>query len=154
MTWHDGLAVAYGPTSELFVSPAVQGWTFVVGLLGLPPLQGVDGSPAIAPFVARLSRELDTTVQVFFTHRVTETHAWVLANRGELVRAFAYSGEEGAALFDTGAPTEVERSLTPAERSSPDEGVVLRIAGAWGLDPQTLDQRSQEVGAGWVGRLE
>jgi hypothetical protein len=151
--WREGIAVAYGGSGEVFVSPPVDGWIFVVGLRGLPGPGDSKHADEIVPFVTRLSRDLDTSVQFFFTHRIVETHVWGMAAQGKLVRAFGYSGEQGETLLDVGAPTDAEKALNPAERAKPNEKTVMRVAGQWGIDPQTLEQRDAGPGAGWIGKI-
>ncbi len=108
----------------------------------------------IVPFVTRLSRDLDTSVQFFFSHRVTETHAWVMATRGAVVRAFAYSGEQGETLINLGTQTDGEKALNQTELADPNEETVMQVAGKWGIDPQTLDQQGHTLGVGLVGRIK
>jgi hypothetical protein len=149
-TWEEGIAAAYHfdlKRPRVFVSPDVGGWAFVVGALGLPKEEHA------LNLAVRLSGDLETTVQFFVTHRVVELHGWVLAQRGKLVRAYAYVGESDAVLFDRGEPTKVERALPAERRKVPNEQTVTMIAGAWSVDPTTLDAVEGGTGMGVVGEL-
>ena len=152
--WDDGFKAIYEldfSRRRVFVTPAIDGWVFVVGTLGLPPMGSEDDDESIA-FTTRLSADLKTTVQYFCTNRVVEQHGWILAQDGALVRAHAYLGESGETLFDQGKPTEPEISLGEAV-SRPNEDVVMSIAGAWGLSPQKLDTMNLSPSSCWVAVL-
>jgi hypothetical protein len=77
-----------------------------------------------------------------------------MAVRGKVVRAFAYSGEQGETLFDVGAPTDGEKALNQKELAEPNEETVMQVAGKWGINPQTLDQQGLRAGVGWIGRIK
>lgn len=163
--WPDGIAAAY--EGGVFVSPPADGWVLVVST-ALPDAGDDEHADEITPLVTALSRDLDATVQYFGTHRVVEYHAWAWAERGALVRAYAYAGEQGVTALDVGPPTPAEQALELRlfdERSPeaaddaywerddlryPDEDLVLAIAAAWSLDPKILDGRA--VADGWLGR--
>jgi hypothetical protein len=166
--WPNGVEAAYG--NEIFVSPPVEGWVFVVGST-LPGVGDENHPDEITPLVKRLSRELDTTVQSFDTHRVVEYHAWILAKRGDIVRGYAYLGEAGTTLVDVGekTPEEIELGLAFFDERSPEaqddqywertdltypnEETVMAVARAWSVDPQTLGDIDTEIGEGWLGKL-
>jgi hypothetical protein len=179
-TWEQGVRKSYDPgeskkefdfpqTSFVFVSPPVDGWTLAVGqrlaFFRSFAFKGMkeDRAPEkLLPFIQTLSKELGTTVQYFFTHRVPETHIWVWAESGRIVRAYGYSGERGEVLLDVGSLTVGETSLglkLPAKgkdsnhESSPDEDTVIAVAGKWSIDPTTLDRRGAIAQSGVVGTL-
>ena len=127
---------------RIFVSPEVRGFVFVVGPMALP------ADERSVKLATRLSAKLSARVQYFFTHRVVEQHGWLLAVKGVLARAYAYSGESGRILFDIGKRTEAERALVTMRIT---ERTVLSIAGAWGISPITLAEIEQS-GDGY-GRL-
>lgn len=108
----------------------------------------------LLPFVEALSKELGT-VQYFFTHRVPETHIWVWAESGRIVRAYGYSGERDSVLFDVGPPTAGEKELRlaiPATETTPNEQTVVEVAGRWSIDPTKLDDEQVE-GPGVLGTM-
>jgi hypothetical protein len=149
-TWQDGIAAVYEfdlTRRRVFVSPEVNGWTFVVSPLGLP------AESVACDLTVRLSAELKTTAQFFATHRVVELHVWVLATSGKLVRAFGYLGESGAVLFDRGKPTDAERSLGVTKLKTPNEQTVMSIAAAWSIDPTSLADVDGGQGQGLLGEI-
>jgi hypothetical protein len=94
-----------------------------------------------------LSAALHTEVQYFATHRVTELHRWQRAVDGALVRAFGYVGQTGEVTSWRGEPDPAEREAGLPAVLDPDttvlvgENDVLRVAGAWSIDPSTLSGR-------------
>jgi hypothetical protein len=155
-SWMRGLA----GEEKLFIAPPVKGWVLVMGS-GLPdPSEDVD---ACFRFVQDVSRKLGQ-VQLFSVSHILHHHAWVKADNGKVVRAYAWAGRT---LWQQGAPTLAERELDlkcfdytePAERISfhqPDpasanvEKVPL-LAARWSLDPGRLDERLLETAPGVAG---
>jgi hypothetical protein len=160
-TWKAGVEAVYrvfyqrfGRFSTVFVSPPVNGWTFVVGdwTMGTGEEQGVR---AIQQLVSRASAAFGEA-QAFATYRVIEYHHWMLAREGRLLRSFAYLGESGEVLADSGEPTPVELGFhwyPPSREDSdegdedpdaeedllPDEEAVMKVAGAWSINPDLLE---------------
>jgi hypothetical protein len=130
--WGPGVAKAYDRT-HVFVSPSVKGWVLVVG--------GVISSYA-ADFedtLKRLSHEFGQC-QFFGNHRVSSYYAWAKAEKGKLVRFYAYGDSE---VYEVGPTTAEEIDLDIGESDDddywPDEDDVMNIAGKWSLNPQELD---------------
>jgi hypothetical protein len=145
--WGEGIPGAYGPA--VFVTPPLSYWTLAVGFSlfhsGVP-------APVVKPLLERLSRHFGEA-HYFATHRVVESHTWARAVRGRLVRGYGWVGDRGETVWDEGEQTPEERDLCFRffdERSSeasqdgywarkdlrfPDEESVMRLAGAWSLDP-------------------
>jgi hypothetical protein len=153
-SWTDGME------EKLFIAPPVQGWILVMGS-GLPePSDDVD---ACFRFVVEVSRKLGQ-VQFFSASRILHHHAWVRANRGRVVRAYAWAGKT---LWQQGAFTMAEKDLSlkcygyteSAERLSfnqPDPASVNAdkvplLAARWSLDPARIDERSLEKALGVAG---
>jgi hypothetical protein len=144
--WRLGLDLAYVNDDRVVVTPPLAGaggraWVLVVGRWLLGPA-AVD--------VAGLSAKLGTEVQFFATHRVIEFHRWERAVDGETVRAFTYIGTSGEVTRWEGTPDATERAMRlPETRTGPDDDLdivvdesdVLRLAGAWSVDPSTLGDR-------------
>ena len=82
--WRDGIDLAHLTDDRVAVTPPLSGWVLAVGRRLLLPGTTVD--------VVALSALLQTEVQFFATHRVTETHRWQRASKGELIRSFGYVG--------------------------------------------------------------
>lgn len=135
--WRDGIDLAHLTDDRVAVTPRLDGWTLALGrrfLLATPDLP-------------ELSKVLDTEVQFFATHRVTESHRWQRAAHGELIRAFGYVGQTGEITTWHGEPDQAERDAGLPATIDDDTMVlvaeqdVLRIAGAWSIDPTTLTGR-------------
>jgi hypothetical protein len=151
--WEEGIEQTDVDDRGVFVTPPTGGWVLAVGApLGSAP-----------PDAAALSRTLGTEVQYFGTHRVSDWATWVLARDGETLRCFELAGDVGQASA-YGEPTDIERELgfdwalpagsdLAAGDEWPDEETVMQVAGAWSVDPQTLDLVETESDTGTFGRL-
>jgi hypothetical protein len=97
--------------------------------------------------VAELSAALGTEVQFFATYRVSELHRWQRAVDGVLMRAFEYVGEAGEVTEWRGDPDDAEAAIglpTVLDDEADilvSEDDVMRLAGAWSVDPTALDGR-------------
>jgi hypothetical protein len=140
VSWRTGVDLAYLTPGRLAVTPPLPGaggagWTLVAGTwLFTEPVD-----------LALLSRTLGTEVQRFATHRVVEAHEWSRAVDGRVVRAFAHLGERGELTEWLGDPEPVEREIGLPPAVDDDtfllvgEDDVMRVAGAWSVDPTSLD---------------
>jgi len=142
--WRDGIDVAHLTDDRVAVTPPLPGardthWVLVAGRWLLRPDTSVD--------VVDLSVRLDTEVQFFATHRVTEMHRWQRAADGELIRAFGYVGQTGEVTAWHGEPDPAEREAGLPAHLDDDATVlvsehdVLKVADAWSIDPTTLGGR-------------
>jgi hypothetical protein len=147
--------------AKLFIAPPVNGWILVFGS-GLPePQEDVD---ACYRFVVELSRRVGQ-VQLFSASRILHHHAWVRAESGRIVRAYAWAGRP---LWVQGQPTRAEKELaltclgytdTPEETAGfglPDRiaanvDKVPLLAARWSLDPAAIDERFLEHECGIAG---
>jgi len=138
----------------VFVTPAVAGWTLVVGVDLAVPENRVD--------IAALSSDLDAEVQWFVSHRVVELHGWERATAGTLRRRFEYVGEASELVANWGELTQIERELHIPDAVTaapgpyaldvvPDENTVMAVAGSWSVDPTRLSGLDESVG--WFGFL-
>jgi hypothetical protein len=166
--WQTGIGVVYDRQlgdQRVFVSPAINGWTFVVGL-SIPQPLGAGFLDKWTPLMTRLATEF-IEVQYFSTFPAIDFHAWARALDGKLLRAFAV-GDEGV-LLSKGKPTKEEKNLGlklfelrgVRERAGdaggelilhPTEEHVMRLAARWSVDPTLLDTAAvaSEPGVGWV----
>jgi hypothetical protein len=153
-SWSDGLE------QKLFIAPAINGWVLVMGS-GLPdPSDDVD---ACYRFVVELSRKLGQ-IQFFSASRILHHHAWIRADGGKVVRAYAWAGrtlwQQG---HRTAAETELDlkcfdytESLEHETFGQPDvfaanvEKVPL-LAERWSLDPARIDGALLEQEHGIAG---
>lgn len=149
--WQKGIESAYG--GEVFVTPPLQGWVLVVSSR-LPDIPDRTRPDELAPLVKTLGKKFPQ-VQYFGTHRVVEYHGWLRATQGEIVRRYAYLGERGETLCDEGKRTEEETKLGLIYNDCkfPKEQDVMRLAGAWSIDPTTLDELKLGKSEGYLGSL-
>lgn len=165
--WRSGIGTVYDERlgeTHVFVSPPVDGWTFVVGL-PLPHPVSRSFVDKCTPLLLDLGGEFDE-VQYFFTYPLIDFFAWARIANGRLQRAFAI-GDEGI-VWNKGRATREERALGlklfelrgVRDRKGdaggeiilyPTEDHVMQIASGWSVDPTRLDQMQAEPGTGYVG---
>lgn len=137
--WRDGLDLAHLTDDRIAITPPLPGargekWVLAAGRR----LMRHD------PDIVAISAALATEVQYFATHRVTESHRWQRAVKGELVRAFGYVGQSGEVTSWFGEPDPAERDaglpgvLDEETSVLVGEQDVMRVAAAWSIDPTTL----------------
>jgi hypothetical protein len=152
--WMEGLE------RKLFIAPPVQGWVLIIGS-GLPdPSDDVD---RCYRFVVHLSRKLGH-VQLFSLSRVLNHHAWVRADGGRILRAYAWAGRT---IWKQGTRTPAEADLDvrcleygeALERSPFGQVDALAanvdklplLAARWSLDPARIDENVFEQEPGIAG---
>lgn len=153
--WNAGIGTVYDKTlgqDHLYVTPPVNGWTFVVGL-ALPHPQGRGYVDKLTPLLVGLGGRF-IEVQYFFAYPPIDLYAWARVLDGRLIRAFA-AGDEGV-IWNKGKTTKEERSLglklfelrgVKGRRGDaggelilhPTEDHVMRLAHRWSQDPIKLD---------------
>jgi len=135
--WSYGIDAAYQSSPErpitVFISPPLEGWTFVVGE-GLPYPADGDRNGGNLPFGKRFRTLFDELnrrfeeVQFFGSYRVVDFTAWAWARNGKTIRVFSYVGSDGEVLANEGAQTPEEKSLgliDPGLRNPADAGDYL-----------------------------
>ncbi len=166
--WNSGIGTVYAPDlgeNHIYVSPPVNGWTFVVGL----PLP----HPTTAAFVDKCTPLLVTLggrfveVQYYFCYPPIDMFAWARLVDGRLLRAFA-AGDEGV-IWNKGKTTREEKALglklfelrgVRGRRGDaggemilhPTEDHVMRLASRWSLDPTRLNAGSAPPATGFIAR--
>jgi hypothetical protein len=156
--WEGGLAEAR--QQGVFVAPPVDGYVHVVGrdVAAAAP----HAETALLPLLQRASRVCGRAAW-FHVDADADSFGWALAERGEIVRAYAFAGERGHVLW-VGEVTDAERRLDcfvddPRDRSDdetkwwPDRRIVHAMAAAWCRDPDALAGLDAPPGTGLVGRL-
>jgi hypothetical protein len=155
-SWIQGLA----GEEKLFIAPPVKGWVLVMGS-GLPdPSEDVD---VCFRFLLELSRRLGH-VQFFSVSRVLHYHAWVKADGGRIVRAYAWAGKT---LWSQGVRTAAEKELDlkcfgyldpvePPSFGQPDVASlnvdkIPMLAARWSIDPGRIDARFLRMERGIAG---
>ena len=164
--WNSGIGAAYDEwlgAAHVFVSPPVQGWTFVVGL-PLPHPVGRGFIDKCTPLLVELGGHFDE-VQYFFSYPPIDYYAWARVQDGRLVRAFAVTDE--GIVWNKGRTSQEERGLGlklfelrgVRERRGdaggelilhPTEDHVMRLASRWSIDPTTLYQTHAPAALGYV----
>jgi hypothetical protein len=153
-TWADGLKAAY--QGRVFITPPIDGWVLAASTRFPDP--GDKKHPdAATPALARLSQAFGE-VQYFATYDVLDLHAWARFVNGTAVRKVAFLGADGAAVWAEGESTPEERKLgllytakAMEKPPYPTEENVYAVAGAWSLDPTTLQARHLPPSLGVVG---
>lgn len=152
--WNTGLGTVYDRDlgrRRVFVTPPVQGWTFVVGA-ALPHPVGPGFTDACMPLLEQLARRF-VAVQYFQSYPDLDLFAWARLDDGRVTRAFAST--DAGAVWNAGKPTRDERQLGlrfyelrgVRDRHgdaggeillTPTEDQVMQLAKAWSLDPTRL----------------
>lgn len=164
--WNSGVGTVYDPElgeTHVFVSPPVNGWTFVVGL----PLPHPSPSTFVdkcTPLLVALGGRF-VEVQYFFSYPPIDMFAWARMVDGRLLRAFA-AGDEGI-IWNKGKTSREERALglklfelrgVRGRKGDaggelilhPTEDHVMRLALKWSLDPTRLNATSGSAGLGYI----
>jgi len=155
-SWLQGLA----GEEKLFIAPPIKGWILVLGC-GLPePSEDVD---LCFRFLLDLSRKVGQ-VQFFSASRVLHYHAWVKADGGRIIRAYAWAGKT---LWLQGSRTTAEKELDlkcfdyletaeppvfgHPEVASFNADKVPLLAARWSIDPGRIDARFLQMERGIAG---
>jgi hypothetical protein len=164
--WQSGIGTVYDErlgAAQVFVSPPLNGWTFVVGT-SLPCPTGRSFVDKCTPLLLDLGREF-IEVQYFYTFPQVDIFAWARVIDGKLVRAFAV-GEDGI-IWNKGKPTKDEKSLglklfelrgVRGRKGDaggelilhPTEEHVMKLATRWSMDPTLLDSAAYPASSGHV----
>jgi len=155
--WRAGIAAVYDErlgNDHVYVSPPVNGWTFVVGL-SLPHPVGRAFTDKSFPLLQALARRF-VEVQYFFAYPPIDLFAWARFIEGRCLRAFAI-GDSGV-VWNRGRSSREERALGlrlfefrgVRGRNGdaggemilyPTEDHILRLAQRWSIDPTCLGER-------------
>ena len=167
--WATGVRTVYSDLGHAFVTPPIDGWTLVVGL-GLPSFDTEEMTREFLAFIDTVAASFPD-FYYFGTHRVVDFHGWMRVSNGKIQRAYAYLGERGETLYESGTKSDEEIALgfnffdeRSQEASSegyfgredlryPNEKDVVRISAAWTISTQTLDQRT-EKGTGFLAVIK
>lgn len=163
-SWSVGIGTVYNQRiglERVFVTPPVDGWSFIVGLSLPMPADDVSGD-LCSPLLEKLSVEFDA-VQYFMSYPELSFYAWARLRSGTIKRAFA-CGQEGV-IWNRGAVTPEERAagmqffdlrdVSNGDETSTmpvlRESHVLELARQWSLDPSRLDVRDHlEMSVGYI----
>ena len=164
--WDSGIGTVYNASlgeRRVFVTPAVDGWVFVVGN-ALPHPHGRAFMDKCMPLLSDLSERLGD-VQYFASYPDLDFFAWAKLSSGRTVRAFGI-GDEGI-VWQKGRTTREERTLgltlfelrgVRGRRGDaggellmhPTHEHVMRLAGGWSLNPTLLDSNQSVPALGTI----
>ncbi|GAA1770441.1 hypothetical protein [Luedemannella helvata] len=142
--WRTAVDMAYLTDDRVVVTPPLPGaggpWLLVAGRwLLLRAYRTLD--------LGALSTTLGTEVQLFATHRVSETHRWARAVGGFVLRDFEHAGDRGEVVVWHGEPDAAELAAGLPATLDDDldilvsEDDVMAVAAAWSVDPTSIDGR-------------
>lgn len=164
VNWGDGLAEVYNQPNasrRIFVTPPIDGWSFIVGL-SLPHPLGRGYDDRCSAVLMELCEEFGEA-HYYASYPALNFFSWILMHHGGLRRGFAI-GENGV-IWNKGAVTDAERRLdvplfqlrVVGERNELADALVYRerdvhaIAAQWSIDPSTIDERDDlENGLGYL----
>lgn len=166
--WDNGLGTVYSDEhsqSHVFVSPPVNGWTFVVGL-ALPQPMGKAFAEKATPLLLDLGSQF-IEVQYYLAYPALDYYGWARVIDGKLIRAYAITDE--GPVWNKGKPGKEEKTLgiklyevRGVKRRKgdaggelilyPTEGHVMQLAGKWSLDPSRLEGMAVGPARGYIGR--
>ncbi len=153
--WQSGLAASTQNDGSVFVTPPIGEWVLVIGRSILKKV-GLDYPIDGFKWVKEVSEQFGL-VYYFCTHQKAQYQAWIKADKGEVERAYAYSGKENEVFWEWGDMTNTEaallRSLEAVYGNQViDEAVVLALAAKWTVDT-SFRNVSNVSGPGILGTL-
>lgn len=173
--WSDGLAFAHSDNaksknSPTFVTPPVEGWSFVITGLRYSA-DSPDHIEALNERLKSLSKTFGEA-HYFGSYRVVGYVAWYKAQSGKIVRGFSFA--DGTLYENTGATTDAELAIGLFDMTDMDEDALwdfvmaaedegkpvsfdesdpMRIAERWSVAQPTLGMMSNEAAMGLIGTL-
>ena len=164
--WNSGIGTVYDEAlgnRHLFVTPPVEGWVFAISQ-SLPHPHGRSFADKCTPLLTDLSAKFGD-VQYFASYPELDLFAWAKLSAGRFIRAFGI-GDEGIVL-QRGRTTREERTLglslfelrgVRGRRGDaggellmhPTHEHVMRLAGAWSVNPTLLAQGHAGSGRGYI----
>ncbi len=156
--WQLGINQAY-EEGRVYITPSIGEWTIAVGW-GLAMFDAKDEKDEIENYkklINKVSAVFDEA-QLYVSYRVSDYYLWAISKNGELKRMYGYIGGGGINLVIEGELSEIEKKYNfvntfseEAKNDSyferedidfPDEDIVMEIAGAWGINPGELEERT------------
>ncbi len=152
--WEEGLEAVYRRGATVYVSPPIQGWTFVLN----GNLDVIYTEEKTERVLCALSQKFGEAQLYCVYAKAVEVFQWAKARDGEIVR-WVLNNQENGDLKIRGEITSEEKETL----SSPDElseewharsDEVFDIAELWSLDPSQFSPGDPEsVGPGLLGRF-
>lgn len=170
--WHTGMQAAYYHDEKLkynhlFISPPLDGWVFVVGWAfddfwcSRSHLECEKSTQKFMNFVQTLKQHHILNFYYFFSYRVSDCYCWSIIEAGHVKRIYAEFGDEPYEQGEV-TPEELQLGYRPYpdlvedEASEeafwyPTEATVMKLATAWSINTETLEERYPErLGVGVV----
>lgn len=158
--WSEGFDWVYGSKSlskplfdsptVVFVTPAIDGWTCVVGCSDLTI--GASGAE-LDERIRRVSERFEYAC-AFVNLRTVSRYGWSRAEKGVLIRSLLCNYEDVRTVGDW---TESERSLglhTARELCEVmNEDAVMALAADWTVDTGRLEETHPALPSGWLATI-
>jgi len=165
--WNNGIGAVYSEETRdatVFVSPPVNGWTFVVGL-ALPQPIGEAFVDKTLPLLRKLGSEFKE-VHYYLAYPDLDAFAWARVAGGKLLRAYAVN--DVGVVWNKGRPGKEEKRLgnklceirgiqkKPNDAAGelvlyPTEQHIMKLAAKWSLDPTELANIRSTPALGSIG---
>lgn len=154
--WQAGLAASQQNDGSVFVTPAIGDWVLVIGRSILKKI-GLDYPIDNFKWMKEVSEQFGL-VYYFCTHEKAQYQAWIKADKGEVERAYAYSGKDNDVFWEWGEITDTESALLRSLEAfygnqTIDEAVVLALAAKWTVDTSFRNVKNVK-GPGLLGTLK
>jgi len=153
--WNNGIGTVYAEEHEdssVFVSPPVNGWTFIVGLALPQPISKAFVDKTV-PLLLDLGSQF-IEVQYYLAYPALDAFAWARVIDGKLVRAYAINDE--GVVWSKAKPMKEEKTLgiklyevRGVKRKKddaagelvlyPTEQHIMKLASKWSLDPTAIE---------------
>ena len=166
--WNNGIGTVYAEDCDdatIFVSPPVNGWTFVVGL-ALPQPLGKSFVDKTTPLLLDLGNRF-IEVQYYLAYPDLDAFAWVRVIDGRLARAYAIN--DVGVIWNKGRQTKDEKTLGTKLYEMrgvmkkagdaagelvlyPTEQHIMKLAAKWSLDPTEIENLVALPGLGTLGK--
>lgn len=141
--WRQGIEASMGGKGFAYLSPEINGWTFIMGLnCPDPTLLAGDRNQRFIDFMKSLSEEYGKCFY-FLSYRTSDVYAYSKFENGQEIRTF-YNHED--ITIDYGEITDIEEDLDLSFSEDdefinlPTEDTIIEIASNWSINPLELDQ--------------
>lgn len=165
--WYQGQQIVRRYGTAAFISPPVNGWVYIAGMLPYGALTYSSQDPFLA-WMKETSATLGE-VQFFSENNSAPFYTWALCRGGEIVRAYAMETDPLVrVLWNVGPTTEAERKANYDFGASKFEGIIPKgrlydwmpyeqsteaIAQGWGVCPRDIRPGDAEPGLGLMGSI-
>jgi hypothetical protein len=153
--WEHGIHAAYH--KNIFITPPIDGWTIILG-----GFLGELETKQVKMFLSKASKVFDEC-HLFSTHRVVDYYCWYLFRKGQLIRGYSFAerktletiGKKTSAEKEYKLPDTILNNYSDSDWEKldvPDEDMLMKIAGSWGVSPDKLSGRKDIKGLGLIAK--